>query len=555
MRLIEVLIILCCCAGTSLAAVSEDTKATLLEFHAALGGPYWYTVTVYKTAPPWSNETDPCGWFGVKCGGFNNSDVVELSLPNNNLTGDFDNALPPADVKGTIPLSFYGITTIQHLDLNSNFFTGNLLIDFGRMTRLNWLSLAQYFAPANITLISLPPSMLDLSLYGLAIPIPSDLIRSIPLIRHLELSNNPFAAALDFDVLSQSIFLTGLRLNNVGLTGTIPSWMLKRMILLDLGNNRMTLDFQPGCRVQTLIFAGNQDRGPVPNLSNCPTLTSVDLSRNLYTGSLALPSPCLLQYLDASSNLLTKMNDISGCTALNSLILGSNQISSPLPNVTGMTNLGFLYLGSNQFYGTVPDMFYHTPLLYIDLSTNFLVGQLPPSLFSNSKTFSITLKGNTFSGNLPPLLTPSLITLDLSYNNLTGPVVSLPANLLYLYLQYNDFEGRFPNVTTAPNMASITINNNGFSGPLPEIGAQCSIFDGSYNQFSGHIPKSFYESKTLNSLNLNHNQLDGSLPTFNGASIYFFSLSHNLFSGPLPQVLFPFSMLSILSLDLSHNNL
>ncbi|PRP83471.1 CLL4A clavata1-like receptor S/T protein kinase protein [Planoprotostelium fungivorum] len=533
--LASLLIFLSCCVHATLA-VSPEVRAILMEFYQSTNGPFWYNTQ--NNAQPWGvNGTDPCTWGGITCNGA--SEITQIAVINNNLNGP-------------IPNSFFNLTNLTRIDLSVNYFSDGLKLDFGRMTQLTFLNFAQYSTFTQVTLVSLPSSLTELSLAGLPVTISDEIILSIPRINFLDLSRNPLAANLNFYQLSQCIFLNQLLLSSIGLTGTVPAWMFQRTTYLKLDGNELTLDVPRGCIVQQLDFSGNQAQGPLPNISLCHALFYADLSDNQYTGLISLPSPCPLQMLDLSGNLFTNISDISQCTSLVTMRLSGNQISGPIPNVTLMSSLQNLYLDSNQFTGELRDEFQKSPLLNIDLSTNLLTGTLPPSLFQSSKIQSIILKGNTFYGSVPSFQTPSLQTFDVSYNNLSGGFTRFPPSLVSLYLHYNQFEGLFPDVSNITTLLFCTINNNAFSGPLFNI-SYVTYFDASHNQFTGSIPLSYHNNPHLYALILDYNLLDGPLPYLNLSFVYFITLSNNRFSGTLPSPLCS-SYQFLLTLDLSHNN-
>ncbi|KAG6396594.1 hypothetical protein SASPL_142747 [Salvia splendens] len=137
--------------------------------------------------------------------------------------------------------------------------------------------------------------------------------------------------------------------------------------------------------LQSLVLYGNSFSGPLPfEVGNLVSLQSLDFSNNLLSGSfpLALLQCKRLRYLDFSHN------NFSGVLPFG---IGGNLIL-----------LEKLYLSYNAFGGMIPDDLGSLSNLIgtVDLSHNLFNGSIPASL-----------------GNLP-----EKVYIDLTHNNLTGPI-------------------------------------------------------------------------------------------------------------------------------------
>ncbi|CAI9296800.1 unnamed protein product [Lactuca saligna] len=138
-------------------------------------------------------------------------------------------------------------------------------------------------------------------------------------------------------------------------------------------------------KLQSLVLYGNSLSGSLPDeISRLSYLQTLDLSSNFFNGSIPIS---LIQ-----------------CKRLRSLDLSQNNFTGSLPNGFG-SNLGFLEqlnLSFNRFSGSIPKDFGNLSNLQgtVDLSHNFFNGSIPSSL-----------------GNLP-----EKVYIDLTYNNLTGPI-------------------------------------------------------------------------------------------------------------------------------------
>lgn len=158
---------------------------------------------------------------------------------------------------------------------------------------------------------------------------------------------------------------------------------------LNLRNNKfmggLPLELFRAEKIQSLVLYGNSLSGLVPNeVSRLNYLQTLDLSSNFFNGSIPIS---LIQ-----------------CKRLRSLDLSQNNFTGSIPEGFG-TNLGFLEkldLSFNQFSGSIPKDFGNLSNLQgtVDLSHNLFNGSIPPSL-----------------GNLP-----EKVYIDLTYNNLSGPI-------------------------------------------------------------------------------------------------------------------------------------
>ena len=82
--------------------------------------------------------------------------------------------------------------------------------------------------------------------------------------------------------------------------------------------------------------------------------------------------------------------------------------------------------------------------------------------------------------------------LDLSFNQLTGPVPDLSAltNLSYLDLTGNQMTGSLPDLNALTNLTSLNLGFNQLTGPIPDLFAltNLELLDFGHNQLTGPIP-------------------------------------------------------------------
>jgi hypothetical protein len=182
-------------------------------------------------------------------------------------------------------------------------------------------------------------------------------------------------------------------------------------------------------RVTGLVLPDRQLLGSiVADLGMIEHLRHLDLSNNFFNGSLpnAIFNASELQVLSLSSNVISgelPAELIGGLRSLQLLNLSDNALAGKVPeNLTALQNLTVVSLRSNYFSGSVPSGFDSVQVL--DLSSNLLNGSLPLGFGGDSLRY-FNLSYNKISGNIPPEFAkgiPQNATIDLSFNNLTGPI-------------------------------------------------------------------------------------------------------------------------------------
>ena len=105
------------------------------------------------------------------------------------------------------------------------------------------------------------------------------------------------------------------------------------------------------------------------------------------------------------------------------------------------------------------------------LKHNSLYGSIPPDIFHIPSLISINLQDNKLCGDLPVFHNhpPNLLVVDLSKNSFTGPISSIfgkTTKLKYLNLSINMFSGNIPHFEEL-KLDILDLSHNELDGPIP----------------------------------------------------------------------------------------
>ncbi|GKV49099.1 hypothetical protein SLEP1_g55866 [Rubroshorea leprosula] len=226
-----------------------------------------------------------------------------------------------------------------------------------------------------------------------------------------------------------------------------------------------------------------------------------------------------------------------------------------------MRNVVWLDLSVNQLHGKLPDDFGDKllSLEYLNLSGNSFKKNLPSSLGKLRNLVKLDLAFNSFSGEVPKELLVGCTWLEhlrLSYNRFSGQIFTSEfnlSNLIQLELNNNKFMGRLSHVKLEI-LSILDVSNNDMSGPIPSwISSVNLILAMGNNYFNGQIPCE--ELLSAQFVDLSNNRLSGPLPScFDFSKIDQIHLEGNNFSGLLQNFL-PNSSNSLSVLNLRDNSL
>lgn len=529
---------------------SIDTdKAALLEFKNGLSS------DLNSILANWNERNHVCNFTRVKCGKLQHR-VVDVNLNDSSLSGLLSPflsnltqlrklSLDNNHFSGTIPQEFSSLRHLQELKLGSNNLHGLIPLSFSSLSQLTLISLdyndlsGEIPSPlfSNCTKLK----VVDFSGNRLTGTIPAE-IGGCSYLMALNLYSNQLHGEIPLS-LGNATGLVNLDVEDNTLSGELPSKMLSklhRMWYLHLSNNNMVShdnnsNLEPfftalanctelselqlasnglGGRLPSSIgglsrYLGelqlqeNQIFGPIPpQVGNLPSLTLLNLTSNLFTGTVIAELGKLkhLEQLCLSFNFFTRiLTPLGNLSSLGLVDLSHNNLSGQIPEDLGnLEELRFLFLNNNLLSGKIPSSLGGcTGLQTLDLSYNKLIGRVPSEItgFHEMRRF-----------------------LNLSHNQLEGPVeLSKLTAVEEIDLSSNFFTGNiFNRISSCLELKVINFSNNSLQGHLPEsIGDLKSLvtFDVSSNNLSGKIPTSLSKITTLTFINLAHNEFEGTIPT------------------------------------------
>ncbi|CAK8538510.1 unnamed protein product [Lathyrus sativus] len=490
----------------------------------------------------WDTKSDDCcAWEGIRCN--NHTGHVEMFHLSPSQFGRFP---------GKINASLMELRHLKYLNTSGNRFSDSIFSElFGSLTNLRFLDLQSSFFGGTT---------------------PNDLAH-LSHLQYLDLSFNYLHGTIPHQLGNLS-HLQYLGLSGNDLIGTIPHQLggLSKLQELHLGSN------------DGLKFDDKNNHAGGQWLSNLTLLTHLDLS---YTPSLnsshvwlqmiaKLPkiqelelSDCALSdpYLQSLSRSLFNFSTSLAILDLSHNTFSSSKIFEWVFNAT--SNLIDLDLSYNSFNDTISYDFGNikSPLEHLDLSGNELKGRIPESIRHICTLHSLNLDNNNLNDDISTILHKlsgcarySLQHLSLVFNQITGrlPDLSIFPSLVTIDLSYNMLSGKVPN-EIPKSMESLIFPSNSLEGGIPKsFGNLCSLksLDLSRNKVSEDLSVildnlSGCAKYSLQELNLARNKISGIVPNMAGfSSLQSLDFEGNILEGQITDTHFDnMSMLKVLNLN------
>ncbi|KAM0042361.1 putative non-specific serine/threonine protein kinase [Helianthus debilis subsp. tardiflorus] len=453
------------------------------------------------------------------------------------------------------------LPNIEHLDLSSNSFEGQLPHFFQNLTSLTFLDLSYYnLSLAWNSLLNMVPSLSELHLSECGLhnaPFsPTSLNSSAHSnLQHLDLSYNSIEGRFPSEFMNITS-LKVLDLSATRLNSSIP--VMPNLLKLDVSENNFEhielVGIWRQCHLKELIISrnhfGGEMIGPSSNTSECShcALEVLEAHGSALNGSIpeSIGNLNNLRVLSLFSNNFTGSipKALERLTSLEVLYLSINKLTGPIPTFLG--KLTILGLSNNQFSGSIPESFGRlTGLTRLSLQSNLLTGPIPVSVGQLSKLIKLDVSNNSLEG----------VVLEAHFANLSMlKYLDTTANHKLIFNISHEWIPPFIQLKTV-RLSSCKIEN-GFPEWLQNQ-RRLQVLELSNASLYGPLPTWLRNMPMQDYLDLSHNKLTGSLINLPFISEYstrrYLLLQDNLFNGFIPWSIFKNRWFDIL--DVSGNQL
>ncbi|GKV40700.1 hypothetical protein SLEP1_g48311 [Rubroshorea leprosula] len=460
-------------------------------------------------------------------------------------------------LNGRIPDSIGQLSKLKSMDLYGNQLR-NIPDSIGQLSNIGQLSKIWIMYLSENQLRSIPDSIGQLSKL-MIMDLSENQLRSIPdNIRQLSklkvicLSNNQFGIGF-FKWLQLPKTINMVDLSNASISGPIPKNIGHMMPMLEslyLANNLLNGSIPKSlCNLKyfcELDLSSNMLSGNIPkSLCNSKPLEYLDLSNNMLSGSIpnCWRNDQSFFFIDLSSNNLSgsfpsRMVQLSSLVLLH---LNNNSLHRGLHvALKNLTSLVVLDLGENKFSGNLTSIvrgeINTNSLKILRLRKNLISGYIPLELCSFSQMQILDLADNNLTGRIPPCFGKFPIMV-----NATQMINAAHGSDCYQAPLMEVVKGRYLEYKreTLRLEISIDLSSNNLTGPIPEeliFLKDLHNLNLSWNHLSGQIPEKIGQMGNLESLDFSKNGLSGMIPNSMSSltKLSHLNLSYNNLSGPIP---------------------
>ncbi|XP_058729097.1 receptor-like protein 7 [Vicia villosa] len=468
-------------------------------------------------------------------------EVIDIS-DNQNLHGSLPDFPPVASLRylnlsitnfsGPIPNTISNLKKLSTIDLSSCQFNGTLPSSMSELTQLFYL---------------------DMSSNNLTGPLPS--FNKTKNLTYLSLFHNHLSGDLPSSHFESLKNLVSIDLGFNSFKGNIPSSLLKLPCLREiklpfnqLDGHLGELDSASSPVLEMLDLDSNNLQGHIPaSVFNLRTLRVIQLSANKFNGTI---------YLD----VIRKLNNLStiGLSHNNLTVVDNFKEDHDL---SAFPEIRVVMLASCKLSRFPSFLKKRSILLTLDLSRNEIEGPIPTWIWQLESLITLNLSKNSLTNFEESIwnLNSNLFEVDLSFNQLQGPISCIPKYVTYLDYSSNRLSSIPLDIGNyLPFIQILFLSNNSFTGEIHESFCNSStlrLLDLSYNKFDGTIPKCFAKlSSSLRMLNFGVNKLRGHIPDTifrNSCALRYLDLNDNLLEGAIPGSLVNCTKLQVLNLGMN----
>ncbi|GAU40709.1 hypothetical protein TSUD_263590 [Trifolium subterraneum] len=486
--------------------------------------------------------------------------------------------LSSCGLNGYFPTGIFQLQTLKLLDISDNQYLHGSLPNFPPFASLHYLNLrnTNFLGPTPNTISNLKQlSTIDISYCQFNGTLPSSMSELVQLV-YLDMSSNNLTGQLPSFNASKNLTYLSLFLNH--LSGDLPSNHfdgLTNLVSIDLGFNSFTGNVPSSLLklpcLRELKLPYNQLSGILSEFDNTslPVLEMLDFTSNNLHGLIPLSVFNLrtLRFISLSSNNFSgtiKLDVIQRLSNLTVLGLSYNHLLVDVKfkdhhDMSSFPNLRILRLEFCKLLGIPSFLRNQSTIFSLHLSNNQIEGLIPNWIWHLDSLMNLNLSHNFFTdmeGSFSNI-SSNIFVIDLSFNQLQGPISFIPKYANYLDYSSNRFSSTIP-PDIGNQLAYIQIlflSNNSFHGKIHESfcnATSLSLLDLSHNNFVGMIPKCFAAlSSSLKMLNFAGNNLRGHIANFifpNSCALRFLDLSDNLLGSTIPKSLVNCQNLEVLNL-------
>ncbi|RWV82604.1 hypothetical protein GW17_00055883 [Ensete ventricosum] len=209
-----------------------------------------------------------------------------------------------------------------------------------------------------------------------------------------------------------------------------------------------------------------------------PCIKNVSKWTGVYCDEDGRVSILRLESMNLSGTL--NLDALSELPNLRSLSFSNNNLEGSIPDVTKLPKLKSIYLSMNRFAGEIPDGMFSASLglKVLWLSQNNFSGSIPSSLTAPKKLTELRLDGNKFEGQIPALWQPNLQLVNVSFNDLEGPIPERLSNMNRSWFEGQSslflYEERRRLQTLDTRLWSTSTGNKNLCGPPLAVSCESS---------------------------------------------------------------------------------
>ncbi|XP_018437396.2 probable LRR receptor-like serine/threonine-protein kinase At1g29720 [Raphanus sativus] len=244
-------------------------------------------------------------------------------------------------------------------------------------------------------------------------------------------------------------------------------------------------------------------------------LELLDLCRNYLSGSIPMEWASLksLKYISLCANRLSGdiPRGLEKFPSLNFLGIEANQFSGTIPEEIGnLVDIEVLAFSSNQLVGTIPATFANlTTLKEFRVSDNLLNGTIPKFIGNWRQLRRLELYATGLKGPVPDSIFRLQNLNDLRISDITGGFGLVPQisskNLQFLVLRNLNLSGPIPlNIWELPGLMTLDLSFNRLSGEIPTDTSAPKYTYLTGNMLSGNIEAGVFLTASTN-IDLSYN--------------------------------------------------